>query len=364
MYLRLVTTPTPSSLTATPPESRTTPHRPAIADGISEVVGGTPLVRLAHLFPDSEIEIFAKLESVNPGGSTKDRPALAMVRAALASGQLAAGGMVVESSSGNLGVALARVCTAHEVRFVCVVDARTNPTTVATIRALGGEIEMVSEPDPATGDLLTARLHRVRQLLAENPGAVNLHQYGNPANPGAHSAGTMPEIARALDHRLDVLMAAVSTTGTLSGCAAYLRETCMGTRTVAVDSVGSVLFGGHGAPRPLPGFGAGVVTEISRTVVPDQVVRVDGPEAVAGARLLARREGILAGASTGAIVHALGRLIGELEPGSRLAFIVHDGGIPYLDTVYDDDWVRRVLGTDADGLAAITADLQRSGRRG
>lgn len=332
--------------------------------GISGAVGGTPLVRLDRLFPDSGVEILAKLESVNPGGSTKDRPALAMVRDALDSGRLAAGGTVVESSSGNLGVALARVCSVHGVRFVCVVDSRTNATTVATIRALGGEIDLVSEPDPVTGDLLTARFRRVEQLMEEIPGAVNLFQYGNPANPAAHAAGTMREIAESLDHRLDVMMAAVSTTGTIAGCTAYLREHRMDTRTVAVDAVGSVLFGGTPAPRPLPGLGAGLVTDISRTVSPDRVMRVSGLDCVVGARLLARREGILAGASTGGIVHALGTIVRELDPGTRLAFIVHDGGVPYLETVYDDDWVRGTLGADAGAVDAATDALVTAARRG
>ena len=339
------------------------PVAPVVA-GISGAVGGTPLVRLENLFPDSGIEILAKLESVNPGGSTKDRPALAMVRDAIATGRLAAGGTVVESSSGNLGVALARVCSTYSVRFICVVDSRTNATTVATIRALGGEIDMVSEPDPATGDLLTARFRRVEALLEEIPGAVNLFQYGNPANPGAHAAGTMREIAEATDHRVDVLMAAVSTTGTIAGCTAYIHEHKMATRTIAVDAVGSVLFGGTAAPRPLPGLGAGVVTDISRTVDPDRVVRVDGLDCVVGARLLARREGILAGASTGGIVHALGTLIPELSPGTQVVFIVHDGGVPYLGTVYDDAWVQQTLGADAAAMDSATVTLQASARRG
>lgn len=335
-----------------------------ITIGIAAAVGRTPLIRLDHLFPDSGIEILAKLESVNPGGSTKDRPALAMVRDAFARGHLAAGGTVVESSSGNLGVALARVCSMHGVRFVCVVDSRTNATTVATIRALGGEISLVSEPDPETGDLLTARFRRVEQLLEQIPGAVNLFQYGNPANPGAHATGTMREIAEATDHRLDVLMAAVSTTGTIAGCTAYIRDSGMDTRTIAVDAEGSVLFGGTAAPRPLPGLGAGVVTDISRTVDPDQVLRVSGVDCVVGARLLARREGILAGASTGGIVHALGTWVPQLERGTRLAFIVHDGGVPYLETVYDDTWVQRTLGADADALATATTSLLDTAARG
>lgn len=334
-----------------------------MVDGVSAAVGNTPLVRLQHLFPDSGVEVLAKLESVNPGGSTKDRPALAMVRDALATGRLRPGGTVVESSSGNLGVALARVCTAHGLRFVCVVDARTNATTVRTIEALGGEIDLVSEPDPDTGDLLTARLQRVQRLLVEIPGAVNLHQYGNPANPGAHRDGTMREIAEALDHRLDVLAAATSTVGTLAGCAAYLRAHRMDTRLLAVDAEGSVLFGGTAAPRPLPGLGAGVVTDHSRTVEPDAVHRVSGRDCVVGARLLARREGILAGASTGGIVAALGRTVAELPEGSRVVFVVHDGGAPYLETVYDDAWVAATLEVDTAGLAAATAALQEAASR-
>ncbi len=347
-----------------PPAAEQGTGTPVIADGISAAVGRTPLVRLDRLFPHSGIEILAKLESVNPGGSTKDRPALAMVRDAIDRGRLAPGGTVVESSSGNLGVALARVCTAEGVRFVCVVDARTNATTVATIRALGGEIELVTEPDPETGDLLAARFRRVEEILERIPDAVNLYQYGNPANPRAHAEGTMREIAEATDHRLDVLMAAVSTTGTIAGCTAYLREHALDTGTIAVDAEGSVLFGGTAAPRPLPGLGAGVVTDISRTVDPDRVVRVRGIDCVVGARLLARREGILAGASTGGIIHALGTLMPELAPGARVVVIVHDGGVPYLETVYDDAWVEETLGVDADALAAATAALQASARRG
>ncbi|PWH06228.1 2,3-diaminopropionate biosynthesis protein SbnA [Brachybacterium endophyticum] len=327
-----------------------------MADGIGEAIGGTPLVRLNTLFPESGVEILAKLESVNPGGSTKDRPAMGMVRDALRSGRLAPGGTVVESSSGNLGVALARACSAEHVRFVCVVDARTNLTTVRTIEALGGEVELVSDPDPETGDLLTARFHRVRDLLEEIPGAVNLYQYGNPANPRSHYDGTMREIASATDGELDLLMAAVSTTGTIGGCSAYIRDHAMSTLTVAVDAVGSVLFGGTAATRPLPGMGAGVVTELSTQVEPDRVIRVDAVDCVVGARHLARSEGLLAGASTGGIVHALGELIPDLESGARVVFIVHDGGVPYLDSVYDDTWVQETLGV---GPEAITQRIDR-----
>lgn len=147
-----------------------------------------------------------------------------MVAEAVSSGRLTAGGTVVESSSGNLGMALSRECAARGARFVCVVDSRANPAALRTIRMLGGEIELVDRPDPVTGDLLTARLARVRELVAAIPGAVNLYQYGNPANPAAHTTGTMREIAESLDHRIDVLLVAVSTTGTLGGCTRYVHD--------------------------------------------------------------------------------------------------------------------------------------------
>lgn len=329
-----------------------------ILDDIAQAVGSTPLVRLSRLFPGDRAEVLAKVESVNPGGSAKDRPALAMLRAALDSGQLEPGGTVVESSSGNLGMALARACSAHEVRFVCVVDSRANRSTISTIRALGGQIELVTEPDPETGDLLTARLARVQELLREIPGAVNLHQYGNPANSGAHRDGTMREIAEAMDHRIDDVVAACSTTGTIGGCSAYIRDHGMDTRTIAVDAQGSVLFGGTAGARRLPGMGAGFITELSRQVEPDQVIRVSELDCVAGARLLAAREGILAGASTGAVVHAVASLLPDRAPGTRIAMLVHDGGMPYLETVYDDDWVRDALGIGPAQLAEAVQALQ------
>ncbi|WP_186304425.1 2,3-diaminopropionate biosynthesis protein SbnA [Kocuria palustris] len=335
---------------------------PPILDDIAQAVGTTPLVRMSRLFGASGAEVVAKVESLNPGGSAKDRPALGMLRDALDSGRLAPGGTVVESSSGNLGMALARACAAHDVQFVCVVDTRANRSTIAAIRALGGRIELVEHPDPATGDLLTARLARVQELLEEIPGAVNLHQYGNPANPGAHRDGTMREIAEAMEHRIDDVVTACSTTGTIGGCSAYVREHRMDTRVIAVDAEGSVLFGGTAGTRRLPGMGAGFVTELSRDVEPDQVIRVSELDCVAGARLLARREGILAGASTGGVVHAVASLLPDRPEGTRIAMLVHDGGMPYLDTIYDDDWVRESLGASPARVEeAVQALQERAG---
>lgn len=327
-----------------------------IVDDLNAAVGSTPLVRLHRLFPTTEV--LAKVESMNPGWSAKDRPAVSMLDDALDRGVLAPGGTVIESSSGNLGISLARACTLRDVNFVCVVDARANRSTVAAIRALGARIEVVDRPDPATGDLLTARLARVRELLDEIPGSINLNQYGNPANARAHHRGTMREIAAATGGRLDVMLAACSTTGTIGGCRSYITERGMQTELVAVDAVGSVLFGGAQGARLLPGMGAGFVTELSRQVEPDRVIRVSERQCIAGARILAQREGILAGASTGGVVFAAAQVIRERPEVRRLAILVHDGGLPYLETVYDDDWVRENLDLAPEDIRATMTEIE------
>jgi cysteine synthase A len=203
--------------------------------------------------------------------------------------------------------------------------------TVALIGALGGVVHRVERGDPATGDLLAARMARVEELLATIDGAVWLNQYANPAALEAHSQGTMREIAEALDHRVDWLFVAVSTTGTLGGCRRYVQQHGMNTRLVAVDADGSVLFGGD--------------------LVPDRVSRISELDTVVGCRLLARNEAIVAGASSGAVVQAFLQAAPDLAAGARVVLVLHDGGAPYLDTVYNDAWVARQLGVGAGELA-------------
>lgn len=323
--------------------------------GILETIGATPLVRLERQFADTQLDVWAKLESFNPSGSAKDRPALRMLEDAIARGEIGPGSTIVESSSGNLGLALARCCRFYGMHFVCVVDVRANPVSVATMRAFGATVHVVEEPDPATGDLLVARLALVRRLVERTPDAYWPNQYANAANPAAHAAGTMREIHDALDGEVDVVLVATSTTGTLSGCASFLQEVGSAARLVAVDAVGSVLFGGERGPRKLPGFGAGTPTELSRRARYDQVVRVDDLDCVVGCRRLVEREAIFVGASGGGVATALARIAPELDAGSRCALILHDGGAGYLDTVYDDAWVARELGCDGAELARRVA---------
>lgn len=328
--------------------------RPPV-DGVLDAIGDTPLVRLRRLADRSDIEVFAKLEASNPGASVKARPAARMIQDALDAGFLRPGSTVVESSSGNMGVGLAQACRFHDLSFICVADSRANEVTVQTMRALGADVRIVTEPDPATGDLLTARLRLVAELVAEIPGAYWPDQYASRSNPAAHAAGTMREIDEALDGDLDYLFIATSTTGTLNGCADYLRRHRRDTKVIAVDAVGSALFGGRRGPRSLPGFGAGMQTELSRRAGFDELVRVSDVDCVVGARRLIEREAVFAGASSGGVAAAFASLLPAMTPGSRSALLFADGGVGYLSTVYDDGWVERELGVGRDEMAALIA---------
>jgi 2,3-diaminopropionate biosynthesis protein SbnA len=339
----------------------TTPERPdtarpqAITPGILGEIGRTPLIALERWRASyGGPLIHLKLESANPGGSAKDRPAAAMVRDALAAGELRPGGTVVESSSGNMGIGLAQACGYYGLHFHCVVDCRASVEKVATMRAFGAEVEVIEEPQPGK-DLLETRIARVAELCERIPGAWWPNQYDNPSNPASHQRGTASEIVDALGEEPDLLFVATSTTGTLAGCRQHLDEIGADTRLVAVDAVGSALFGGVTRPRRLPGLGAGVVTGLSATVEPDRVVRVDELGSVIGCRRLIAQEAIFAGASTGAVLAAIGSMGREIDAGATVAAIAPDGGAGYLDTVYDDEWVADELGVAPSRLHRLVA---------
>lgn len=318
-------------------------------DGLPDLVGSTPLVRLRRLHPGGP-RVYAKLESFNPGGSAKDRPAAAMIKAAMDAGLLRVGDTVVESSSGNLGVALAQVCRWYGLQFVCVVDPRTPRQTARIIEVYGGRLHRVTAPDSLTGDWLVARRNAVAELLGTIPRSWTPDQYANRLNPSSHMQ-TMREILKALGRAPAVLFVAASTTGTLQGCQQYLQSVGAATRVVAVDAVGSVLFGGDPGPRLMPGFGAGVVPPLAAAAAPHAVVRVDDLDCVLGCRRLAWAESLLVGASGGGVVTALGRQLEHFGPEDQVVLVLHDGGERYLDSVYDDGWVAANLGCDAQFLA-------------
>lgn len=317
--------------------------------GVLAAVGRTPLVRLEKVYPGLPLELYGKLESLNPGGSIKDRPAIEILEQALRSGEVGPGTVVIESSSGNMGIGLAQACAYYGLRFICVVDCKASRQNLRILQIYGAQIDYVSDPDPETGELLPARLKRVRQLLGELESAFWPNQYASEQNSGAHFRTTMHEIVEALQgRRVDYVFCATSTCGTVRGCGEYVRHHDLPTRVVAVDSVGSLIFSDVQAPRYLPGMGAGVRPPLCDLQYIDECVHVSDLECIAGCRALVRREGILAGASSGGLVSAVGKIRDRIPAGSTCVVILPDRGERYLDTVYSDEWVRGHFGAGTD----------------
>lgn len=329
--------------------------------GILEAIGETPLIRLDRYSERPEIEVWAKLESSNPAASSKDRSALRLITDALESGHIGPETTVIESTSGNLGVGLAQACRYLGLRLICVVDSRTHAINLKTMRALGAEVRVVDRKTAGDRDLLAARLDLVREILTEIPDSYWPNQYENPSSATAHAEGTMREIDEDLEGQIDYLFVATSTTGTLRGCCDYLVRGGRGTRVVAVDAVGSVLFGGERSERRLPGFGAGVATGLSKRAWFDRLARIDDLACVIGCRRLVDREALFVGASSGAVAAAFDSLADGIEPGSRCALILADGGAGYLDTVYSDEWVEAELGLEAERVDELVSGS--AGRR-
>jgi cysteine synthase A len=313
-------------------------------DGILEAIGHTPLIRMQRLYPDLPLQLYAKMEGLNPAGSSKDRPARAILGEALENGELTAETVVIESSSGNMGIGLAQFCRFHGIRFICVVDIRTSEQNLAILRAYGAELEVVEEPDES-GDLLKTRLNRVRRLREENPTSFWPDQYANRMNDGSHYQTTIQEIIADLDGSLDFLFCAVSTCGTLRGCSEYVRDHALKTQVIAVDSEGSIIFGGEPQRRLIPGLGAGKVPDLCAPDLVSEVVHVSDVDCIKGCRRLLQREAIFAGGSSGGVVEAVRRLAPKIPPGSRCACILPDRGERYLQLVYSDDWVRKHFGS-------------------
>jgi N-(2-amino-2-carboxyethyl)-L-glutamate synthase len=302
--------------------------------------GDTPLRPIAVRIQGRTRVVQLKLEAANPCGSLKDRTAASLIDDLEQRGLLERGRVLVESTSGNLGIALAWLARQRGCRFVAVIDPKTTPENVRRLRQLGAHLELVDAPDAAGGYLLR-RLERVRQLCASSSAYVWPDQYANPANPRAHEHGTAPELLAQLAGALDAVFVPVSTGGTLAGIARFLRRESPSTRIVAVDARGSVALGGRPGPRLLTGIGAGKRSTFATPDLYDEMVRVGDAEAFAYCRALAATTEIALGGSSGASLAACARLLardGELE---RVACICPDGGRSYRSTIYSDRWLAR-----------------------
>ncbi len=316
--------------------------------GILSTVGRTPLVGLSNLFSDTSNRFFAKLESANPGGSVKDRTALNMIRNALKNGKINKDSTIIESTSGNLGIGLALVCAYHKLKFICIVDPKANTQNLDVVRAYGGKIEYVAEPDPETGEFLQARLNRAKKLCRENPDFFWINQYSNIDNPLAHHE-TMGEILEQLNNQVDWLFCAVSTCGTIRGCAEYLRKKKLHTKIIAVDVEGSKLFESEEAVRRFPGMGAGVKSSHRNgglTELIDGYAIVSEQDCIRGCHALTAQEGIFSGASSGGVVAAAEAMQSRMQGDNTCVMIFPDGGDRYLNTLYSKEWIQRHYGED------------------
>ncbi|MCX5015207.1 2,3-diaminopropionate biosynthesis protein SbnA [Streptomyces sp. NBC_00555] len=287
--------------------------------------------------------MFLKCEGFNFAGSIKLKAATAMVEAAERDGLLTPGSILVESSSGNLGVALSMIAASKGYRFVCVIDSRCNLATRLLLEALGTQIHIVTEPSP-TGGLLGARIDRVRALCASDDRYVWLNQYSNPNNHTAHYRTTAPAIARAFPD-LDVLFIGAGTTGTLMGCARYFRTWHRPVRIVAIDTEGSATFGQTPSRRMIPGLGTSIRPPLLDTSYVDDVVHVDEAETIRTCHQLARH-GFIFGGSTGTVVNGATQWLAQQDQQVTAVAIAPDLGERYLETVYQTDWVRDLYGED------------------
>ena len=302
-----------------------------ILGSICDAIGNTPLVRLNRLPAEAgcEAEILAKLEFFNPLSSVKDRIALAMVEAAERSGKLVPGGVIVEPTSGNTGIALAYVCAAKGYRLLLTMPESMSVERRKMLKLLGAELELTPAGQGMRGALAAAT-----RFVAANPNAIMLQQFENPANPAIHRRTTAEEIWRDTGGRLDVFVAGVGTGGTITGCAQVLKERDPTIRFVAVEPEDSaVLSGGKPGAHKIQGIGAGFVpANLARELV-DEVLRIGSETAFAVARRLAVLEGIPAGISSGATVAAALEIGARpAMAGKRIVVIIASAAERYLST--------------------------------
>src|ERR687894_163702 len=300
----------------------------SIPINIAEHVGRTPMVWLARLAEGAQV--FAKLEMSNPGGSVKDRIGVAMIEAAEAEGIIQPGRTtIVEATSGNTGIALAFVCAAKGYDLILTLPQGMSREREGLLRLYGAQVQ-VTESMGGMNEAVAAA-----QALARDGDAWLPDQFSNPANPEAHRRTTGPELWEALDGRIDYLVAGVGTGGTITGAGSYLKERNPRLKVIAVEPASSaVLSGGRPGPHKIQGIGAGFVPPVLDRSLLDEIVPVDDEDALETARLLARREGVLAGISCGAALFAALEVARRDGAGQRIAVVLPDSGERYVSTPF------------------------------
>ena len=304
----------------------------AIPENLADLVGNTPMVRMARLEPACDAELLGKLEAYNPAGSVKDRIGVSMIDVAEAEGRIEPGrNTIVESTSGNTGIALAFVCAAKGYDLILTMPQGMSRERENLLRLYGAEVVLVE----SMGGMDEA-VQEARRICRERGDCWVPNQFSNPANPDIHRRTTAEEIWRDTDGQVDVLVAGVGTGGTITGCGERLKERNPDLRVVAVEPKASpVLSGGLAGPHKIQGIGAGFVPEVFNRDVVDEILPVDDEDAIETARRSAAREGVLAGISGGAALHAAIEVGSRPEMGGkRIVAIVPDSGERYVSTPF------------------------------
>jgi cystathionine beta-synthase len=310
---------------------------PQIADSLIDLIGDTPLVRLNRVTEGLACTIVAKLEMLNPGGSVKDRPALAMIEQAERDGLLKPGGTIVEPTSGNTGVGLAIVAVQRGYRCIFVVTDKVAPEKVRLLEAYGADVvvcPVAVEPDDPQSYYSVAE-----RLVRETSGAFRPNQYGNEWNPWAHEQTTGPEIWRQTAGRITHFVAGVGTGGTITGVGRYLKAQSPAVQIVGADPAGSVYSGGSGRPYLVEGIGEDFWPTTYDPSLVDRVVAISDEDSFLMARRVTCDEGLLIGGSGGTAVAAALEVGRELRPDDLVVVLIPDSGRGYLSRVFDREWM-------------------------
>ncbi|MGB8954567.1 MAG: cysteine synthase family protein [Tumebacillaceae bacterium] len=308
---------------------------------ILDFVGNTPLVQLKNMVHADEANVWLKMERTNPGGSIKDRPALYIVEEAERRGLLKPGGTLIESSSGNFGISLAMIGAARGYRVIILVDPKTTPVNLGMLKAYGAEVIVVTEQDDS-GSYHKTRIALANKLHREIPNSFRPDQCFNAWNGEAHYHRTAAELHEQCGDDLDAVILAVSTGGQIGGMSRYFREHAPHVKIIAIDAVGSTVFGGKAHAYLLPGMGLSwTPTNIDDLSRIDEVYKVPDEDSFMMCRAMARHEGILAGGSSGACAVVALKMAQEMAgEGKRIVCLASDNGERYLPTIYNDEWMQ------------------------